>query len=250
MNRLHYSILRNANVEKTNSRILLRETRYELLSGTISVWTSRNRYRAIGALHFNIMRLTITALTFIVTYTRICVFSKTISRKSLQTATDLTSSFLSNTQIQNFMQGGLSGLSWPQITNLVKGIFSEIEDLEDSLEDMGENFQYSKDVGIGLISTLGVVLVLSIMGAYRFWGRIKGNFKNPFPFSLDNLRRTISEFLRIRTMDISGGLQIPSMGPPFNPYGYQMNTPTAPTSGPPPAGGPNPPAYPATPGNP
>ena len=71
------------------------------------------------------------------------------------------------------MQGGLSGLSWPQITNLVKGIFSEIEDLEDSLEEMGENFQYSKDVGIGLIFTLGVVLVLSIMGAYRFWGRIK-----------------------------------------------------------------------------
>ena len=159
-------------------------------------------------------------------------------------------SFLSNTQIQNFMQGGLSGLSWPQITNLVKGIFSEIEDLEDSLEDMGENVQYSKDVGIGLISTLGVVLVLSIMGAYRFWGRIKGNLKNPFPFSLDNLRRTISEFLRIRTMDISGGLQIPSMGHPFNPYGYQMNTPSAPTSGPPAAGGPAPPAYPATPGNP
>ena len=195
------------------------------------------------------MGLTITALTFIVIYTKICVFSKTISRKSLQSATDLTSSFLSNTQIQSFMQGGLSQLSWPQITNLVKGIFSEIEDLEDSLEDMGENFQYSKDVGIGLISTLGVVLALSVMGAYIFWGRIKGNLKTPFPFSLDNLRRTISEFLRIRTMDISGGLQIPSMGHPFNAYGYQMNTAFAP-SGPPVAGGPAPPAYPATPGNP
>ena len=61
------------------------------------------------------------------------------------------------------MQGGFSGLSWAQITNLVKGIFSEIENLEDSLEDMEENVQYSKDVGIGLISTLGIVL------AYPFW---------------------------------------------------------------------------------
>ena len=190
------------------------------------------------------MRLNLVIITFIMASTRICVYSKTISRKGLQAASDLTSSLLSNTQIQNFMQGGLSGLSWAQITNLVKGIFSEIENLEDSLEDMEENVQYSKDVGIGLISTLGIVLVLSIMGAYKFWGRIKRNLKNAFPLSLDNLRKTISEFLRIRNMDISGGLQLPSMGHHFNAYGYQMTTPSAPTPGPSAAGGTAPPAYP------
>ena len=126
------------------------------------------------------MRLNLVIFTSIMAPTRICVYSKTISRKGLQAASDLTSSFLSNTKIQNFMRGGLSGLSWAQITNLVKGIFSEIENLEDSLEDMEENVQYSKDVGIGLISNLGIVLVLSIMGAYKFWGRIKGSLKMPF----------------------------------------------------------------------
>ena len=139
---------------------------------------------------------------------------------------------MSNTQIQNFVQGGLSGLSWPQITNLVKGIFSEIENLEDSLEDIEENVEYSQDVGIGLISTLGIVLVLALMGAYKFWERIKRNLKNPFPLSLDGLRKTISEFLRIRNMDISGGLQLPSMGHHFGAYGYQMAAPSAPTPGP------------------
>ena len=162
---------------------------------------------------------------------RMCVYSITISRISLQTASDLTSSFLSNTQIQNFVQGGLSGLSWPQITNLVKGIFSEIENLEDSLEHIEENVEYSQDVGIGLISTLGIVLVLALMGAYKFWERIKRNLKNLFPLSLDGLRKTISEFLRIRNKDISGGLQQPSMGHHLGAYGYQMAVPSAPTPG-------------------
>ena len=78
------------------------------------------------------------------------------------------------------------------------------------------------------------------MGAYKFWGRIKGNLKNAFPLSLDSLRKTISEFLRIRNMDISGGLQPPSLGHHFNAYGYQMTTPSAPTPGPSAAGGPLP----------
>ena len=177
------------------------------------------------------MRHNLVISTFVVTSMRICVYSRTRSRKSLQTSSDLTSSFLSNTQIQNFIQGGLSGLSWPQITNLVKGIFSEIENLEDSLEDIEENVEYSQDVGIGLISTLGIVLVLALMGAYKFWERIKRNLKNPFPLSLDGLRKTISEFLRIRNMDISGGLRQPSMGHPFGAYGYQLAAPSAPTPG-------------------
>ena len=104
------------------------------------------------------------------------------------------------------------------------------------MEDIEENVEYSQDVGIGLISTLGIVLVLALMGAYKFWERIKRNLKNPFPLSLDGLRKTISEFLRIRNMDISGSLQLPSMGHHFGAYGYQMAAPFAPTPGPSAAG--------------
>ena len=127
------------------------------------------------------MRHNLVTYTFVVTSMRICVYSKTISRKGLQTASDLTSSFLSNTQIQNFIQGGLSGLSWPQITNLVKGIFSEIENLEDSLEDIEENVEYSHYVGIGLISSLRIVFFSSSHWCLQVLGKNQKQFEKSLP---------------------------------------------------------------------
>ena len=118
----------------------------------------------------------------------------------------------------------LGSMTWPQINNLVKGVISQTEEIDDDVMGLKEGFESH---GIAYISTV-VVLGLMVVGALVLiclnFARLRelfGKARNGLPSNLEGIRKTLQEFVKIRKMsvgDVEGPQNPTYCYPPVNPY--------------------------------
>ena len=168
------------------------------------------------------------------------VFGKSF-KKNLKKGANMASSFLSSPQVQNLIHGhtGLGSLSWPQITNLLRTVTSQVDELGEDLEEAEEWVDHFRDVGVGVITTFSILMFLAIIWSFKNWDSIRkllSKVKSPLPSTppLDNIRRTMGDFLKIRGMNLPEEWSNSNLPrgqvtvAPYNP-GYPYHNSTAPT---------------------
>ena len=108
--------------------------------------------------------------------------------------------------------------------------------MEEGLEEAQELVDHFQNVGVGVISTFSILVILAIIWSFENWGSIRKLFskgKSPLltPPDLENIRRTIGDFLKIRGMNLPEERNLSN--PPMNytavtPYsaGYAYHSPT------------------------
>ena len=118
------------------------------------------------------------------------------SLKKFRGGAAVAGDLLSNPSIQNLLSGGgMSSLSWPQITGVVRTVISQVEEVGQSLNEAEQMIDYYQDVGVGVICTFSVLIFLILLWNPKNWGSIQRLFskiKNPLPLNLDQVRKNIS----------------------------------------------------------
>ena len=141
---------------------------------------------------------------------------------------------LSNPSVQNLLSGGgMRSLSWPQFTEVVRTVNSQVEEVGQSIKKAEQMIGYYQDVGVGVICTFSVLIFLILLCNLKNWGSIQRLFskvKNPLPLNLDQVRKNMAEFLRIRGMELPEEVTHPprmqhSGVLPYNPPFVYQNQP-------------------------
>ena len=101
----------------------------------------------------------------------------------------------------------MGSLSWDQITQLYWSLTHQVDVLEEGLQEAQQLVDHLQNVGVGVASTFSILVLLTIIWSYKNWGLIRKIFSKikktlPTPPTLENIRRMMGDFLKIRGMNL------------------------------------------------
>ena len=104
------------------------------------------------------------------------VHLKAVGRRS-RLGIGAAETFLGNADVESLLTGqeGLKSYSWPEITNLVRSVLTEVQWVRDRIDVAHTALEYHSDVGLGVIGAFTVALILILVWCWRNWENI-GSF--------------------------------------------------------------------------
>ena len=171
--------------------------------------------------------------------------------KGLSKALKYGAQIVSSPQMQSVLYGNsnLGSLSWGEITQVYRVLNHQVDVVREEVRGVEEWITYMKDTGIGVIAAFSLLVFFAILWSFRNYGLIRKIFSKiqsiPQSGTLENVRKNISDFLKIRGMHLPEDYNLGHRGQPVTPFNanypyhmlpVQIGAPSAPNQ-------PSPPGY-------